>query len=84
MMTRVILIVGLLDGEDKPLVAGCIDPELFDIIDYEEGERLIREVKEKWSSDPADYEWRIIPCDLPTAQLRAAFDTPVVEGKIVP
>jgi len=67
----------------EPFVIGAFNNEYMNQIDFEDGERIIRELKEKWTMDPDAYEWREILVDVSWGDLSDLFGRKVVKGVIV-
>lgn len=79
-MTRIRLIVGNPEDDDI-LIAGALDQNLYEIMDYEETDKVITKMKESWSPDCAN--WREVVVEVRTDLLRETFHSPVLKAKIV-
>lgn len=79
---RLVLLVGREDGDRDVFVIGAFNHEYLMQMPIEDGERVIREMKEKWTGEPEAYEWREVECLVPYEPLEAAFTPTVVEAEV--
>ena len=76
--------VRLIVGEPEPgelLVAGAFDNGLWEILDWEETDRLTAEMQRAWSPDCVT--WREVVIDLPFEDVIAAFRSPKVRANVI-
>lgn len=85
---RVRMLVGVYreDAENhpdqvQPIVAGCIDETIWEVVPPEEDDKRHREWREAFDPRDGDYDWREIVVELDTATLRKLLVVPTVAGE---
>lgn len=76
------VVFGLLEGEDVPVIAGCIDPMIWEVIPPEDWEAQVLEMKRACMADWAVYDWREVVIEVPRGDVMALFQTGSIEGEV--
>jgi hypothetical protein len=79
---RVRVLFGLLEGEDRPVVAGSIDQTIWDLIPPEDWDAQALSMKQACVGDWAVYDWREIVVEIPVGLVLKQFMTDVIEGVV--
>ena len=67
-----------------PFVVGAFNEEYLNQIPLEDAEAQILALKDKWTYDPAEYDWRELRVSIPTDALDRAFGPLEIEAEVEP
>jgi len=81
-VSEVLLIIVGREKDERaiPFVIGGFNNEYIAQLDFEEGEKYIKTLKETWTGEPDIYDWREVKIRLDIEVLQELFDTPEVQG----
>jgi hypothetical protein len=79
---RLRVVVGLLEGEDRPFVAGAAEEDMYEIIPPEEWDRFVSEMKRRSIADWGSYDWREVVVTVPLEPVMAHLRAAVIEGEV--
>lgn len=77
-----LLLAKFWDEDETPTIVSAVDQSVWEHWEQADEDRWRSDGQRSWGLDPSDCEWREVWADLDPAALRAAFQTPVVEGVI--
>lgn len=77
-----LLLAKFWDEDETPTIVSAVDQSVWEHWEQADEDRWRDDAKRSWGLDPSDYEWREVWADFDPAALRAAFQTPAVEGVI--
>lgn len=66
----------------SPFLVGAFNEEYLNQLSLEDTEAQILALKDKWTYDPAEYDWRELRVLVPTDALDRAFDRPEIVAEI--
>ena len=84
MKVRLRLLVGREDGDRDVFVIGALNHEYLMQMPIEDGDRVVKAMKETWTGEPEAYEWREVDCLVPLVPLERAFEPQTVHAEIAP
>lgn len=81
--TRLLLIVGReKDERGLPFIVGAFNEEYLNQLPVEDAEEKIAELKQTWTGDPDDYDWREARIRIQDGHLMPMFSTPELRGEL--
>lgn len=72
------------EDDETPFMVGAFNEEYLNQLPLEDAEEQIARMKETWTFDPEQYDWREIRVSIPVDALDAAFDRVEVDGRVDP
>lgn len=82
---EVLLVLAMQEKDERasPLVIGAFNEELMYSLPQEDYDKQINKLKETWTMDPNDYDWRELRVAVPVDALKKLFQPTPLVAKIL-
>lgn len=82
--TTLLVIVGCLkDSDETPFIIGAFNEEYLNQVPIEDADDYIGKLKQTWTMDEAEYDWRELRVWVADDHIDGLFDTPMVIAEVL-